>query len=281
MTLTVFTHKRSEDTAAPLRRLIELAGEAGEEVRLSRPEAEKHGLGESDGVKVVDEPGDERELAVVLGGDGTILSTLRLFAGREVPVFAVNYGAIGFLSTVEATELDEGLHLALERKFDTMELPALVAATSEGDEVAVNDISFHRRQNGRVAELAYSVQGEELGEVRCDGLVVSTPAGSTGYNLANGGPVLAWGVEGYVVSFIAPHTLTAREIVVAPGDVLTVTNRSRGEDVDMTTDGHPVCALPREASMDIRFEPGCVLLAQLPGASFYHRLRDKFGRLAY
>ena len=146
---------------------------------------------------------------------------------------------------MEATELDEGLHLALERKFDTMELPALVAATSEGDEVAVNDISFHRRQNGRVAELAYSVQGEELGEVRCDGLVVSTPAGSTGYNLANGGPVLAWGVEGYVVSFIAPHTLTAREIVVAPGDVLTVTNRSRGEDVDMTTDGHP-CARCRE-----------------------------------
>jgi NAD+ kinase len=69
--------------------------------------------------------------------------------------------------------------------------------------------------------------------------------------------------------------------VVAPGDTLTVTNRSRGEDVDMTTDGHPVCALPREATMDIRFEPGQALLAQLPGASFYHRLRDKFGRLAY
>jgi NAD+ kinase len=281
VTLTVFTHKRSEETAAPLRRLIELAGEAGEELRLSRGEAEKHGIGEGDGVTVVDEPGDERELAVVLGGDGTILSTLRLFAGRKVPVFAINYGAIGFLSTVEPSDLDEGIRLALEREFDTMELPALVAVTSEGDEVAVNDISFHRRQNGRVAELAYSVQGEELGEVRCDGLVVSTPAGSTGYNLANGGPVLAWGVEGYVVSFIAPHTLTAREIVVAPGDVLTVTNRSRGEDVDMTTDGHPVCALPKEASMDIRFEPGCALLAQLPGASFYHRLRDKFGRLAY
>jgi NAD+ kinase len=281
VTLTVFTHQRPEDTVAPLRRLIDLAREAGEEVRLSRGEAEKHGIGESDGAKIVDDPGGERELAVVLGGDGTILSTLRLFAGRKVPVFAINYGAIGFLSTVEPNDLDDGIRLALERKFDTMELPALVAATTEGDEVAVNDISFHRRQNGRVAELGYSVQGEELGEVRCDGLVVSTPAGSTGYNLANGGPVLAWGVEGYVVSFIAPHTLTAREIVVAPGDVLTVTNRSRGEDVDMTTDGHPVCALPKEASMDIRFEPGCALLAQLPGASFYHRLRDKFGRLAY
>ena len=67
----------------------------------------------------------------------------------------------------------------------------------------MNDISFHRLHTGRVAELAYSVEGEQLGEVRCDGLVVATPAGSTGYNLANGGPVLAWGVEGYVVSFIA------------------------------------------------------------------------------
>ena len=92
--------------------------------------------------------------------------------------------------------------------------------------MAVNDISFHRRQDLRVAELGYSVSGEEMGEVRCDGLVVATPAGSTGYNLANGGPVMAWGVEGYVVSFIAPHTLTARALVVAPDDVLEVVNRS-------------------------------------------------------
>ena len=148
-------------------------------------------------------------------------------------------------------------------------------------EIGINDISFHRRQSGRVAELAYSVEGEQLGEVRCDGLVVATPAGSTGYNLANGGPVLAWGVEGYVVSFIAPHTLTARALVVAPGDVLAVTNRSRDEDVEMTTDGRAVYFLPSEDTISVRFEPRCALLAQLPGASFYHRLREKFGRLAY
>ena len=69
-----------------------------------------------------------------------------------------------------------------------MPIPGLVAATTDGDEIGINDISFHRRHTGRVAELAYSVEGEQLGEVRCDGLVVATPAGSTGYNLANGGP---------------------------------------------------------------------------------------------
>jgi NAD+ kinase len=110
---------------------------------------------------------------------------------------------------------------------------------------------------------------------------VSTPAGSTGYNLANGGPVLAWGVEGFVVSFIAPHTLTARALVVAPGDTLEVTNRSRSEEVDVTTDARRICALAPEATMRIQFRQRQSLLAQTPGASFYHRLRDKFGRLSY
>ena len=125
------------------------------------------------------------------------------------------------------------------------------------------------------------MEGEELGEVRCDGLVVSTPAGSTGYNLANGGPVLAWGVEGYIVSFIAPHTLTARSLVVAPGNRLEVTNRSRSDEVDVITDGRAVGALAPERAMPIRFAHRQALLAQTPGATFYHRLRDKFGRLSY
>ena len=233
-------------------------------MRVPQDEVDKHGIEAGDGVVLGAEPEGDTDLAVVLGGDGTILSTLRLYAGRRVTIFAVNYGTIGFLATVEPEDLDEGMRMALAGELDVLELPGLVAATTKGDELAMNDISFHRRHSGRVAELAYSVEGEQLGEVRCDGLVVATPAGSTGYNLANGGPVLAWGVEGYVVSFIAPHTLTARSLVVAPGDVLSVTNRSRAEDVEMTTDGRAVCVLPREESMTIRFQPR--LRAARPGA---------------
>jgi NAD+ kinase len=280
-TVTVFTHKRPEMTGGALRRVIELARDAGVEVPLPGDEAEKHGIEAQDGVVVGNDSPDDPDLAIVLGGDGTILAALRRYARRDVPVFAVNFGTIGFLATIEPDDLDPGIGLALRGEFDTMSIPGLVAATAEGDEIGINDISFHRRHSGRVAELAYSVEGEQLGEVRCDGLVVATPAGSTGYNLANGGPVLAWGVAGYVVSFIAPHTLTARALVVAPGDRLSVTNRSREEDVEMTTDGRSVCVLPREGTIEIRFEPESALLAQLPGASFYHRLRDKFGRLAY
>jgi NAD+ kinase len=279
--ITVFTHARVADTRGALMRVLELAREADVEVHVSTDEAVKHGLEPEEGLVIEDGLEGRADVAIVLGGDGTILSTLRRYSGTPVPVFAVNFGAIGFLATVEPWELEEGVQHALGGEFDVMELPELVASTGNGDDAAINDISFHRRQNGRVAELAYSVSGEELGEVRCDGLVAATPAGSTGYNLANGGPVLAWGVEGFVVSFIAPHTLTARSLVVAPGDVLEVRNRSREEEVDMTTDGQMVGPLAPEGTVAIRFEKGRALLAQAPGATFYHRLRDKFGRLSY
>jgi NAD+ kinase len=277
--ITIYSHNRPADTAEAMRRIAELAAEAGVELRLPPEEVEKFGL-VAGAVEASGEPG-AGDLAVVLGGDGTILTRLRALADTGVPVFAVNFGEIGFLATVEPWELDEGVQRALAGELDVMDLPGLIAATPEGDRLAVNDVSFHRRQSGRVAELAYSVVDEALGEVRCDGLVVSTPAGSTGYNLANGGPVLAWGVEGYIVSFIAPHTLTARTLVVAPDDTLEVTNRSGDDAVDVTTDGQAVWTLPPEASMTIRFDHARVLLAQTPGATFYHRLRDKFGRLSF
>ena len=279
--ITVFTRRNPAHTADALRRVIDLAREAGVEVRVPADEVEKHGLEQDEGTVHGADPGGPTDLAVVLGGDGTILSSLRLFAGRGVPTFAFNLGAIGFLSTMERAELEEGMRRAVAGDFDVLSLPAMTAQTADGDRLAVNDISFHRHPHGRVAELAYSVRGEQLGAVRCDGLVVSTPAGSTGYNLANGGPVMAWGVEGYVVSFIAPHTLTARALVVAPDDELEVMNRSLEEPVEMTTDGRRMCAVAPQGRVRVRFEEGKALLAQVPGASFYHRLRDKFGRLSY
>ena len=109
--------------------------------------------------------------------------------------------------------------------------------------------------------------------MRCDGLVVATPQGSTGYNLANGGPVMAWGVEGYVVSFVAPHSLTARALVVAPDDLLTINNASREEPVEVHVDGRPSvrAAARRGPARRVRRQTTATL-AQLPGASFYHRL---------
>ena len=160
-------------------------------------------------------------------------------------------------------------------------MPGLEASVDADPPLALNDVSLIRRQHSRVAELAYRLGGKEVGHVRCDGLVAATPAGSTGYNLANQGPILAWGVKGYVVSFIAPHTLTARPLVVAPDDVLSVTNAAGRDPVDVVLDGEPVGELASGAEMEVRFRDDVGRLAQLPGANFYRRIRDKFGRLAH
>ncbi len=114
-----------------------------------------------------------------------------------MPVFGINYGTIGFLAAADRDELDEGLRRAISGEFEVIALPALEVGAPGAIRIALNDVSFHRRPHGRVAELAYRLGGEEVGHVRCDGLVAATPAGSTGYNLANQGPILAWGVEGY------------------------------------------------------------------------------------
>jgi NAD+ kinase len=281
-TVTVLTHKNTGQTGEPLRVLIDALVAAGIEVRLPADEVEKHGVESSEGVVLGADPTENRtDLAVVLGGDGTMLHAMRTFAGRDVPVFSFNFGAIGFLATVERDEFDEGVQRVIHGDFDVLKLPALSIVVNGTRYLAVNDVSFHRRANNRVAELAFSVEGDELGEVRCDGLVASTPAGSTGYNLANGGPILAWGVEGFVVSFIAPHTLTARALVVATDAELAVRNNSNSEPVDVTTDGRILSGLDPQHEMPIRFLHDQVLLAQKPGSSYYHRLREKFGRLSY
>jgi NAD+ kinase len=278
--ITVFTrHTPGGETGRGLQRLAELAHEAGVTLRVPPAEVAKHQLEQLPGVELNADPDGPTDLAVALGGDGTILAALRHYAGRQVPVFAINFGEIGFLSTVERDGLDGAIGPALRGEFEVLPLPALEVGTSSGPWLGVNDISFHRRADLRVAELSYGVRGEQVGQVRCDGLVIATPAGSTGYNLANGGPVMAWGVEGYVVSFIAPHTLSARALVIAPDDVLQVTNRSVEEPVDVTTDGRTVCTLGPEEQVEVRFRHDMALLAQVAGASFYHRLRDKFGRL--
>jgi NAD+ kinase len=278
--VSVLTHRRVAETSDAVRSLMDAARRAGVTLRFTPDEASKHGISDGHGVELDVPLPDDVDLCVVLGGDGTILTALRHYAGTDVPVFAVNYGEVGFLSTVDPDGLGEDFARAFAGEFERMELPSISVACGGEDRIAFNDISVHRQPGMRVADLAYALAGEEVGRVRCDGLVVATPQGSTGYNLANGGPVLAWGVKGYVVSFIAPHSLTARALVVNPADPLTVHNASRGEPVEVYVDGRPVCELPAGEEVDVQFGRVAGVLAQLPGATFYHRLRERFGRLA-
>lgn len=273
----VLTHSEPAGTGTALGAAARAAAEAGCTLRTTEAELAKH-PDPPEGIEVGPALPERPDLCLVLGGDGTILTALRRYAATGVPVFGINYGTIGFLAAAEATELETGLEQAFAGGFETLTLPAL---TVSGRELAFNDVSLTRRPHGRIAELSYLLEGREVGHVRCDGLVASTPVGSTGYNLANGGPILAWGVEGYAVSFVSPHTLTARALVVAPDDVLTVRNAAARDGVEVAIDGEDAGELGcgEELEVAFRHEVGC--LAQLPGANFYRRIREKFGHLAH
>jgi NAD+ kinase len=279
-TATVLTHRRPSETKPAIDALIEIARGAGATLFVDPDETRKLGLEHGDGLEVDVEGPLDVDICFALGGDGTILTALRRYAGTGVAVFAVNFGEIGFLATVDRDEARIGFERAFAGDYEVLSLPGIALSGENGEWLAINDVSIHRQPGNRVADLAYAVGEDEIGRVRCDGLAVATPAGSTGYNLANGGPVMAWGVAGFVVSFIAPHSLTARALVVAPTDVLTVLNRSQEESVDVTVDGRPVCTLPPGEEIEARFVDGQGSLAQVPGANFYHRLREKFGRLS-
>jgi NAD+ kinase len=274
----VFTHGSPAESAPGLAAALRVAERSACEIFAEPEELEKHGEGAA-GIRRLDELEGEPDLCLALGGDGTILKGLRRFAGTDVPVFGINYGTVGFLAAAESDELDRGLDAAFAADFETIDLPALEPALAGGSRPALNDVSFTRRPHHRVAELSYRLGGREVGHVRCDGLVAATPVGSTGYNLANGGPILAWGVEGYVVSFIAPHTLTSRPLVVAPDDVLQVHNAGEIDSVDIAVDGVLAGELDPGGTIEIRFRDAVGKLAQMEGETFYGRIREKFGRL--
>jgi len=280
--VAVLTHSRPSNTDEAILATARAAERAGCEVVVVEREPDTSGRRPPiDDVRFAVALPDGVDLCVALGGDGTILKALRRYTGTGVPVFGINYGTVGFLAAVEPDELELGLERALAGEFETVSLPGLEVTVSGEPQVAVNDVSFTRRPHQRVAELSYSVGGREVGRVRCDGLVAATPAGSTGYNLANNGPILAWGVEGYVVSFIAPHTLTARALVVAPSDVLHVENVGIRDSVDIGIDGVESGTLAPAEEVVVAFRDNLALLAQLEGETFYRRIREKFGRLAH
>jgi NAD+ kinase len=278
-TAVLLSHANTGEVTAAAGTAVEAAARAGCRLIASGEEVAKHPVLAGRVEEVADLP-EKPDLCLVLGGDGTILRGMRAFGPAGVPVFGINFGTIGFLAAIERDQLERGLELAFSGNFDVMDLPALELGKPGSGAFGLNDASFARQAHGRVAELAYQVNGDEIGHVRCDGLVAATPAGSTGYNLANQGPILAWGVEGFAVSFIAPHTLSARPLVVAPGDVVGVRNAGPRDPVDISLDGLHVGELGPGEEVEIRFRHGVGRLAQLPGSSFYRRIREKFGAIA-
>lgn len=231
------------------------------------------------GVELVEgEEARGADLAVVLGGDGTMLRALKRFLGAGTPVIGVNYGRVGFLTSMRGDELEAGLARVFAGDYRVVALSTLEVTTGGETTVAVNDVVVAGGTLGRMVELGYAIGGEELGSQPCDGLICATPAGSTAYNLSNNGPVLVWGLEALVLTFVAPHSLHIRPLVVPRGPDVSVTNLTADLPATVLVDGQPVGALGRGEQATIRIGEQQSLLATLPEATFFTRYAATFGR---
>ena len=227
------------------------------------------------GVEVVDDDAAP-DLAVVLGGDGTMLRALQAFLGSGVPVLGVNFGRVGFLTSMSGAELEAGLARAFAGEYAVLELATLDVEAGGDRAVAVNDVVAASSALGRMVELEWQIGDESLGSVACDGMICATPTGSTAYNLSNGGPVLVWGLDAMAVTFVAPHSLHARSLVVPRSRHVTVRNVTLDVDVRVLVDGHELAGLSTGTAVSVRLGDRPALLAVLPEATFVNRYRQTF-----
>jgi NAD+ kinase len=220
------------------------------------------------------------DLVIVLGGDGSVLRALQQVSGTGVPVLGVNFGRVGFLTTAEPDELESAVTRALAGELRVIPLATVqVEREGERDGMAVNDVVVSSDIPGRIARLSWNVDGVDLGELACDAVIVSTPAGSTGYSLSAGGPVLDWGAEAFSVTFVAPHTLTARPLVLPRGARVEVANRASAAAARVSLDGvASERALAPGESVTISMAPEHTALGLLPEVAFLQRYRDAFTR---
>lgn len=224
--------------------------------------------------------GAKVDLLIVLGGDGTLLSAARALHGHNVPILAVNLGALGFLTSVTLDELYPVLEQALAGEHISSERMMLEAAVSQNGaaverQPALNDAVVTKSALARMLDFDVYVDTNHVGRYRADGLIVATPTGSTAYSLAAGGPIIHPDLDAFVITPICPHMLTNRPLVI-PGSARVEVDFSAAEEpVYLTLDGQIGLQLGPADRVTITKSPNKVKLVRPPGKTYYEILRSK------
>ncbi|MFH0916822.1 MAG: NAD(+)/NADH kinase [bacterium] len=277
--VVILTHGDPSVATDALRESLALLRQRSIDVLLPASEWDKHsGLLASGGGAVVTTDPQELDgvgLCLVLGGDGTMLRGFHLTRGHHIPVAGVNLGRVGFLTTIRSDDLGPGLGRLLDGEFVEYPLLGLEAELADSLFRATNDVVVSKGDRSRASSLALTINGVTLFEVLCDGVVVGTPAGSSAYSLAAGGPLLGISVDAYVISLVAPHAVGVRPVVAAPQDLLEIINTAGDADCYVDIDGERLATLTPGATLRVKASQAITSLALLEGDSLYHHFRDR------
>jgi NAD+ kinase len=220
------------------------------------------------------------DLIIVLGGDGTLLGVARSAHPFNVPILGVNLGTLGFLAEVTQANLYEVLDNVLEGRYECesrMLLNACIWRDNKkvGNYHVLNDVVISKGALARIVNLKVQVNGQYMTSYRADGLIVSTPTGSTAYSLSAGGPIIHPSMDALVLSPICPFTLTNRPIVIPDQSVIQVELAIDNEDVRVTFDGQEGCDMFQGDLLEVKKSKTSIQLIQAPGKNYYQTLRKK------
>ena len=226
---------------------------------------------------------EKLDALLTLGGDGTLLRGARLIAGHQVPILGVNMGRLGFLTCCPADQLPDALeHLA--RKEYSAETRMALVATLGGSAVkprhtwiALNDVVVHKGGVARVVSLRVEVDDEPIATYAADGVVISTPTGSTAYSLSAGGPVVFPTLESILVTPVSPHTLAIRPLLLPSTSEVTVQPEDGPPEILVTVDGQVGSTFASGETLKVRRAQGSILIIRFPSSSFFSTLRKKLG----
>lgn len=272
--------ERVADATSHLLSLLESRG-----VAATLPEEEAAVVGRSELGRPLADLATGVEAAVVLGGDGTILSAAKSLAPAGVPLLGINLGHLGFLSEVELSEAEEALDRLIRGEFTVEPRMMLEASVTRQGLVeqrlhALNDVVINRGTRARIITLEAVAGDERIERFRGDGLIVATPTGSTAYSLAAGGPILAPEVEAILLTPICPHTLYARSLVIRPDDRLKIRVLASSEEVALTVDGQIGQGLSAGDEVTIQRSPLVTRLIRLKPPGFFRVVRTRLAHLA-
>jgi len=220
------------------------------------------------------------DLMLVLGGDGTMIATARMLGDKEVPVIGVNYGGLGYLAEFPIEELFPALETILNGHYQVEPRVMLAAELRRGEELVtktrvLNDVVMNKSALARIIEIEAYLNDQFVNSFRADGLIVSTPTGSTAYNLSAGGPVIYPSMNAIVITPICPFTLSNRPIVVPDDSFIEVRLKTRNEEVALTLDGQVGCPLQAGDRIVIRKSKTTFNLVQPANKNYFDVLRDK------
>ena len=218
------------------------------------------------------------DLVIVLGGDGTLLSVAHLAAKAGVPVMGVNLGRLGFLTEITVKEATSTLERFLDGEGELISPRFLVEARTRNEiSYCLNDVVVTKGAKARMIELALGIDGQDVARLKADGLIVSTPTGSTAYSLSAGGPILHPQVPAILLTPICPHTLSFRPMAVPATAAITVKLLTGGEEVYLTLDGQRGGPFERDDTVEIRRAPYDLQLVASPRRSYYDLVKEKLG----